>query len=59
VTDLCSELQTGMPFSAFPLPVPHKHVLGYSLGRSCGSGSLYVQRLSWRNLLGGTVIDTH
>lgn len=30
MTDLYSEQQTGMCFSAFPLPLPHKHVQGHS-----------------------------
>lgn len=30
MTDLYSEQQTGMRFSAFPLLVPHKHVPGHS-----------------------------
>lgn len=41
MTDLYSEQQTGMRFSAFPLLVPHKHVPGHSWA---GAGSGLVHR---------------
>lgn len=36
MTDLYSEQQTGMRFSAFPLLVPHKHVPGHSRAGAAG-----------------------
>lgn len=50
MTDLYSEQQTGMRFSAFPLLVPHKHVPGHSLAGTAGQ-TLFTEGLPERNLL--------
>lgn len=50
VTDLYSEQQTGMRFSAFPLLVPHKHVPGYSQAGAAAQTCL-PEGLPERNLL--------
>lgn len=54
MTDLYSEQQTGMRFSAFPLLVQHKHVPGHSQAGAAGQNS-FTEGLPERNLLEGDV----